>query len=168
MNQDTLLLLLTIFVSVAAIALVIQAGMLFGLYRATKAIQERVSVLTPKAESLMARAEKTLEESKGHIFEVTSRANEILTLTHTQAKRVDEFMADAHGRAKVQMDRLELVMDDTMGKVQSTVNIVQSGVVRPIREIGGIATGVRAAIQHLVQHSRPSPAQATQDEEMFI
>ena len=168
MSQDTLLLLLTVFVSISAIALVIQAAMLFGLYKSTKAIHEKVSLLTPRAESLMAKAEKTLEESRSKIAEVSARANEVLMLTHTQVRRVDELMADAHGRARVQMDRLELVLDDTMSKVQSTVNTVQTGVVRPIREITGIATGLRAAILHLVQASRSSPAQATQDEEMFI
>ena len=175
MSQDTLLLVLTIFVSIAAIALVIQAGMLIGLYKSAKAIHERVSALTPKAESLMAkseslmaRAEKAIEESRANIADVTGRATEVLSLTHTQVRRVDELMADAHGRARVQMDRLELVLDDTMSKVQSTVNTVQTGVVRPIREITGVATGLRAAILHLIHAGRPSPAQATQDEEMFI
>ena len=168
MNQDTLLLLLTIFVSVSAIALVIQAGFLFGVYRSAKAMRERVSLFAPKAESFLVNAQRTLDESRASLSGVTTQASEIMALTHTQLKRVDGIMADAHDRARIQLDRLELVLDDTMGRVQSTVATVQAGVVKPIREINGVASGVRAALNHLIRAGRPSVAQATQDEEMFI
>jgi hypothetical protein len=39
---------------------------------------------------------------------------------------------------------------------------------KPIREIQGMTAGVRAAVQHFLRGGRPSVAQATQDDEMFI
>jgi len=67
------------------------------------------------------------------------------------------------------MDRAELVLDDTFGRVQSTVATVHGGVMRPLREISGVSAGIRAALNHLAKGAaRPAPAQATQDEEMFI
>jgi hypothetical protein len=92
----------------------------------------------------------------------------ILEVTKQQLAKVDELLSDASTRAKVQMERAEMVMDDTMTKVQETVTVVQRGVLRPVREVHGILAGVRMAIAHLTRGSRPTVDHATSDEEMFI
>jgi hypothetical protein len=55
-----------------------------------------------------------------------------------------------------------------MSRAQATVAVVQSGILVPLREIQGVAAGVRSAFLYLMRGGRPSPAQATADEEMFI
>jgi hypothetical protein len=77
-------------------------------------------------------------------------------------------VTDASSRAKVQLEKMEMVVDDTVSRVHQTVTVVNSGVIRPIRELQGVAAGVRTAVQYLLQGGRPSVAQATQDDEMFI
>ncbi len=52
MNETTLLYVMTAFVIISAIALCIQAGMLAGMYKTTKAMQEKINPLVPKVESL--------------------------------------------------------------------------------------------------------------------
>ena len=66
------------------------------------------------------------------------------------------------------MERAEMVLDDTMTRVQQTVSIVQSGVVRPVREVYGFWAGLRTALQYLGRGGRPTVDHATSDEEMFI
>jgi hypothetical protein len=39
---------------------------------------------------------------------------------------------------------------------------------KPVKELNGLAAGIRAAFAHLTRSGRPSVAQATSDEEMFI
>jgi hypothetical protein len=39
---------------------------------------------------------------------------------------------------------------------------------RPLREVNGIAAGVRAALNALARGNRPTVDRATSDEEMFI
>jgi hypothetical protein len=66
------------------------------------------------------------------------------------------------------MDKVEVLLDDTMSRVQGTVTTVQSSIVRPLREISGVAAGVRSAVAHLLKGSPANVAQVTADEEMFI
>jgi hypothetical protein len=61
-----------------------------------------------------------------------------------------------------------MVMDDTVTRVQETVNLVHTGVMRPLRQVNGVAAGIRTAVAQLMRGGRPSVAQATSDEEMFI
>ena len=49
MDQQTLLTVMTVFVCVAAIALAIQAAMLYGMYRAARGMQETVGRVVPQA-----------------------------------------------------------------------------------------------------------------------
>jgi hypothetical protein len=82
--------------------------------------------------------------------------------------KIDDVVTDATHRARIQMDRAEMVLDDTMDKAQQTVNIVSNGVLRPLREVQGIVAGLQAAFGYLLRSARPSVDRATSDEEMFI
>lgn len=168
MNSDTTLLILTVFVAITAISFAAQAIAMMRLARTTREMKERVDAFLPKAEKLIQTAETTLAESRTQIHEITTRANEILALTQTQLTRVDELMADATVRAKVQLDRAETVLENTMSRVNDTVNSVHGTILRPIREITGVAAGVKAAVGHLLKGAPANVAQVTTDEEMFI
>jgi len=168
MDNNALLYILTAFVAVSTIALCIQAGLLFGMYSATKKLQEKVEPLIPKVDGLIDSAKMTVDQSRKQIVDITIKTNEILDSTKNQLKKVEEVVNEATGKAKVQMERVEMVLDDTMTRAHETVATVHSGIIRPLREINGIAVGVRAAIGHLARGARPSVAQATSDEEMFI
>ena len=168
MNADTTLILLTVFVAITAISFAAQALAMMRLAQTTKEMKERVDAFLPKAEKLIQTAETTLTESKAQINEITVRANEILQITQTQMARVDDLMADASMRAKVQMDRAETVLENTLTRVNDTVNTVHGTILRPIREITGVAAGVKAAVGHLLKGAPANVAQVTTDEEMFI
>ena len=86
----------------------------------------------------------------------------------TQLIRVDDLVADASARAKMQLDRAETVLENTLTRVNDTVNSVHGTILRPIREITGVAAGVKAAVGHLLKGAPANVAQVTTDEEMFI
>jgi ABC-type transporter Mla subunit MlaD len=168
MSETTLLYVMTAFVIVSAIALCIQAGMLTAIYKTTKALQEKIDPLVPKVERLVEKANSTVEQSGRQISEITTRANDILDSTKRQLAIVEEVVGDAAVRAKVQMERVELVLDDTLSRAHETVALVHDGIMRPLREVNGIAAGVRAALGALARGNRPTVDRATSDEEMFI
>jgi hypothetical protein len=66
------------------------------------------------------------------------------------------------------LERVELVLDDTLSRAHETVATVHDGIMRPLRELNGIAAGVKSALAYLARGNRPSVDQATSDEEMFI
>jgi ABC-type transporter Mla subunit MlaD len=119
-------------------------------------------------DTLVAKASATVEQSSRQITEITTRANDILDSTKRQLAIVEEVVGDAAERAKVQMERVELVLDDTLSRAHETVAVVHDGIMRPLREVNGIAAGVRAALGSLARGNRPTVDRATSDEEMFI
>jgi hypothetical protein len=123
----------------------------------------------------VVKAQATVEKSGRQITEITTRANailesskDILDSTKRQLAIVEEVVGDAAVRARVQMERVELVLDDTLSRAHETVAVVHDGIMRPLREVNGIAAGVRAALGALARGNRPTVDRATSDEEMFI
>jgi len=175
MNQELLLYVMAGFVTISAIAMCIQAALLFGIYKSSKAMQEHVTSIMPQTKSILAKTEVTLDHSKrtiaelSHKFnEITDTANQIMDLGKAQMLKLDAVVTDASDRALVQLERAEMVVDDTVTRVHDSVAAVHSGIMKPIREVRGVATGVQTAISTFMRGGRPSVAQATQDDEMFI
>jgi len=173
--DQNLLILMTIGAVIAAIALCVQAAMLVGIWKASKATHDRIVLVLPKVERFLETSEEAIVQSKKQILEITTKTNlildstrNILDTTRAQMAKVDDLLTDASTRAKFQMDRAELVLDDAMSRAQETVAVVHSGVMRPLREIQGVAAGLRTAFGVLLKGGRPNVASVTQDEEMFI
>jgi len=170
MDQN-LFVIQTIFTAVAAVAIILQAAILFALYRSVSAAQKAVLDVLPKVEAmvekttaLVPKTERVLESTLARLDE----SREILASAKAQLGKVEVLVDDATTRARAQMDRVEMVLDDTLDKVQYAVNAVSRGVARPIREIQGVAAGLQAAFTCLLRSARPSVDRATSDEEMFI
>ncbi len=168
MSQDALVIIMAIAVSLSAVAMVAMALMVFGMWKTMRAVQTRVDVFLPQAQNFIQTTQTALHEHQGQIKDITARTMNILESTQQQLVRVDDVMGDALGRAKVQMERLELVLDDTVSRVHGTVVQLNNAVVKPVREINALGTGIRTAVQTFLRGQKPSVAQATSDEEMFI
>ena len=165
MDQQTLL---TIFVIVAAVALVIQAGMLIGLFVVTRDLQKKITAILPDVQNVIGVTKRTIEGAEKHFEKIATTSEAILDVTKQQLDKIDELLTDASTRAKVQMERAEMVLDDAMTRTQQTLAIVQRGVVRPVREVYGVFAGIRTTLSHLGRSGRPTVDHATSDEEMFI
>jgi hypothetical protein len=170
MQEQTLIWVMAGFVVIAGLSMLFQMLAIFGLYRQVKTMREKVMPLIPRAEGLIDQACATVEASRAEIKQISGKANEILDSTKGQLARVDEVVTDASARAKMQLEKAELVLDDTMTRVHETVTVLHGGVMKPLREINGLVSGVRAGFGTLFSggNKRPSVVTATQDEEMFI
>ena len=60
-------------------------------------------------------------------------------------------------------------MEVTVKQIENVSGTVKSFVLRPVREVNGIAAGISAMVSTLVRGRRKNSVDsATQDEEMFI
>lgn len=168
MDQNTLLVLLIIFVAVSAAALFIQAVTLLGLFLVARDIRTKVLAVWPEIQQTIGVSRRTVELVEKHADKIGATSVEILSSGKQQVAKVDELLNDATARAKVQMERAEMVLDDTMTRVQETVAIVQRNVLRPVREVQGVWSGICTALQYLGRRTRSTVDHATSDEEMFI
>jgi hypothetical protein len=167
MDQN-LLIVLTVFVAVACFALLLQLAVLLGAFMAARKVQAQVMEIWPDLVAIIGSTRRTAENVEKQVVKIGESSSAILDITRQQVAKIDELLNDATMRAKVQIERAEMVLDDTMGRAQETVSIVQRTVLRPIREMHGVLTGIRTTLSYLSRGGRPTVDHATADEEMFI
>src|SRR5580700_6603291 len=109
MDQSQLLIVVAVFVFVSAVAMCVQAWFLFGIYKAARAFQEKAVPLLPKMDALVESSRVAIDDSRRQIHEITVKTSDILDITRKQLARVDDVLADAGERARVQFDRAEMV-----------------------------------------------------------
>ncbi len=172
MNLETALLWICIAFTVA---LVIQVALLtvitVSYLRIRRQVTDLAATVRPVIEKIGPIADtgqRFLEDVRKYADEISTKANGLLDLGQKQLVRVDGVMAEATARTRTQMDRIEMVMDDTINRFQETTSLLQNGIVRPLRQLNAVTSGVRAALSFLAQGRRTTVEQATHDEEMFI
>ncbi|MCC7153100.1 MAG: hypothetical protein IT161_00915 [Bryobacterales bacterium] len=175
MTQETFNILVAAGVFLAAVGLIIQAFAAFGTYRAVKALRDKIEPLIPRISETLESAGKTLvnvtqtlDESRHQLKEVGNKTSEILTIANTQLVAFNAAREELTCRVRAQAERIELVLDDTLSRFQDVSHSMHRGVMRPVREVSGVLAGIKAGLQTLRRGSRPSVAEATNEDGMFI
>ena len=168
MFSDHALLLMAIAVAVSSLALLANALASLGIYRSVRRLESRVEPLVPQAMETMRQAQGTLVEMNAQVKDISQKAHNVLDAAQVQLVALDDARGELQARLRVQAERLEIVLDDTLSRMQEVVGVFHSSVMRPVREVTGVVSGIRAAFQAFVRGRRPSVDRATLDDEMFI
>ncbi|HXN48029.1 MAG TPA: hypothetical protein VN893_15385 [Bryobacteraceae bacterium] len=175
MDSNSAVNWMIVFASAASLCLVIQVILLGVMAYASWVTKKqsaelvaKVGPLVEKIEPFVDTSQQVLEDVRRYAAEISSKTNDLLDLSRKQLLRVDDVMGEAASRTRAQMDRIEMVMDDTVNRFQETTTLLQNSIVRPVRQINAVTAGIRAALSYMAGSRRATVEQATHDEEMFI
>jgi hypothetical protein len=143
-----------VFLGAIAISSVVQAAFLVALALAGLRLARRLDALQDQLDKQIAPTLKSLEQISRNAAEVSDRAT-------------------------VQARRLDLLLADTLEKVEDTAAIVQRLVIQPLRPVSHIVAvlkGLQAGVDVFLQLERresppPAPSKgraAEEDEHLFI
>lgn len=168
MQSETALVLLAIAVAVSSLALLIQAVAALRLMRSVQRLETEILPLVPQARETLARAQAALKLAADRIEESAAMTRQLLAAAQQQVEGLDQARRELAVQWRIQSERLELVLEDILSRVQEVVAVLHGTVMRPVREVSGMVAGVKAALQTLLMARRPTVDRATHDEEMFI
>ena len=166
--------LLKFFIAVTTIAVVLQAGILVGLFLTVRQSAAKMEALAadvssktlPKVESVLAM----MVELRPKVEVLTENVSESSTLVRNQLERIDATLTDAVDRARLQVIRADELLNRTMDKVEETSEVVHKTVISPLRQVNGlmaaISTGVDVFFGQKKRH--PKNGAGVPQDEMFI
>ena len=132
-------------------------------------VVQKAGPAVDKVTEILATSGKILEETRPRIAEIAADTAATVKSGRQQVERIGELLHDATGRAQDRLEQIDRSVDSTVEQVEHAGESVKRAMMRPVREVNGIAAGVSAAVATLVGRSRKSSVDhATQDEEMFI
>jgi len=175
MAEETFRWVITGGVAIATLCILSMAVVAILLYRVVTKVQVRMESMAESVTPIIQTVRQITYENSPKISSIASRAVEIAAnakdisdVAKDQTHRFAELGRDLADRAKVQIARVDAVMDQTVDQVQHAGDNVKASVLKPVREANAVLAGVKAAFFTLASGRRPTVDHITQDEEMFI
>jgi methyl-accepting chemotaxis protein len=166
--------IITVFVVIAAVAIVVQMGVLLALYMALRRTSERMEGIAGRLEQqatpVLASAAAILEDAKPKIADITTNLAETSTALRTHVGHVGHAASEIAERARMQAARLDDFVISAAHKVEATSELLQDKVLSPMRRVRSIVTALNAGLSFF-KSNRPRHRKSSgevEDEEMFI
>jgi outer membrane murein-binding lipoprotein Lpp len=165
---------LPIFVGVTSAAVVIQAGILVGLYVAVRKSTSRMEALATEVKTKVMptvdTAQSMLVEWRPKIDTIASNVSEATTVVRGQVERLDATVTDIVDRTRLQVIRADELLNRTMDRIEETSDAVHRTVISPVRQLSGLIQGLTAGLEFLLGGGKPRRGHdvSVPQDEMFI
>jgi hypothetical protein len=132
-------------------------------------LTQRATELTTSTNQVILTANNIMLDARPDIKEIADEAAAIVRTGREQVERIGELLHEAGEVARTRIQQIDHAVTSTVEQVEHVGESVKGAVMRPVREVNGLAAGISAAVSTLVRGQRKSSVDAaTQDEEMFI
>ena len=145
--------LLVIFVAVAAVSILMQAGFTVAMFIAARKAQKKIMGL---ADDVRLHALPAIIASRDVIQDITPKLRiitenltAISTTVRSKTDKVGGLVGDVTDRAQAQAARVDGMVKGTLDHLTSAVQALEHGVAVPVRQVNGILNGLRAGVDVL-------------------
>lgn len=166
--------IITIFVVVAAVAIVLQMVILFALYRALRQSSEKVESIAARLEQqaspVLTTAAEILQDARPKIIEITANLAETSAAIRNHVGQIGDAAGEITERVRLQAARLDEFILSAAHKVEATSELLQEKVLSPMRRVRAVVSALNAGFSFL-KSNRSRHRKTTsevEDEEMFI
>lgn len=169
------------FIGLTAIAILIQAGILFALYLAVRKTTTRMEALAGEfksktfptietAQSLLVDTRPKIDQIMTRVSEIADNAQDSARMVRGQMERLDSTITDVIDRTRLHVIRADELVGRTMDKVEETSDTVQRTVLSPIRQVSGLMQGVSAGLEYFLgqKRRRNRDGMGVPQDELFI
>jgi hypothetical protein len=161
------------FIVIAAVAIVIQAAIMVGLYFQFKQTSEQMTRVARDLDSrispILLRMNRILEDSEDRITSIVGDAAEVTRIARGQAQKVDRVFTDAVERLRVQVIRADQILTGALEVIEDTGSRVRRTMTGPVMQVSAVLKGIKVGLDFIRgQQSRRSPESAATDDELFI
>src|SRR5258708_20527882 len=138
MPEDVFRWVITIGVLLAAVAVIVQAGLVFAMYRLTKATQDKVTPALEAALPVITGTRRLLDENGPKFSEMMTDSAEMLKGLREQVNRLGEVVKDVSDRTRAQVARIDGAVDQTVEQLGQASGAVKTAILSPVKQVDGI------------------------------
>ena len=153
-----------IYVAFIAGALMLQAlGILLVAVYAAKFLSVLHSISRNVEEKALPMITRTSDLVRDLSPKITSISTNVEQVSYTVRAKVDELgqtitqlnetIADANGRTRVHVARVDDMVTEALDTTEDVSRTVQQGIRVPVREIAAIISGIKVAVETLIERS---------------
>jgi phage-related protein len=151
--DNTTQTLLVIFVAVAAISILMQAGftvaMFIGARKAQKKLMELADDVRLHALPVIMSSREVVQEISPKLKAITENLTATTATLRSKADQIGVVVSDVTNRAHAQASRVDGMVKGTLDGLTSAVQAIEHGVAGPVRQVNGLINGLRAGVDVL-------------------
>jgi len=162
------------FSIVAAIALVVQVGILIGLFvqlkKTTESMNKMVNDLHARLGPILTRTQILLEDTQPKITTMVEDAAHIVYLARGQAQKVDRVIGEATDRLRGQLVRADRILTGTLEAVEDAGSQFRRSFWGPVHKVSAVVQGIKVGLDVLRARRGRAAVRETvdQEDELFI
>src|ERR1700733_4150445 len=145
--------LLVVFIAIAALSILAQAGFTVGMFIATRKAQKKIMGLVDDvrlhALPAIISSRDVIQDITPKLRTITENLTAISTTLRARTEKVGGLVGDVTDRAQVQATRVDGMVKGTLDHLTSAVQALEHGVAVPVRQVSGILNGLRAGVDVL-------------------
>ena len=173
--MNTMQFWMEFFSIVAAIALIVQVGILIALFlqmkRTTESVNKVVNDLNTRVGPILTRTQLLLDDTQPKIANLVEDASQIVYLARGQAQKMDRIMTEATDRMRGQIVRADRILTGTLEAVEDAGFAVRRNFMGPVQKASALVQGIKIGLD--VLRSRRGNRSSTretveQEDELFI
>jgi hypothetical protein len=162
--------LLIVFIAIAAVSILMQAGFTVGMFIAARKAQKKVMGLMDdlRLHGLPAiiASRELIQDLSPKLKTITENLTVVSTNLRTRTEKVGELVGNVTDRAQVQAERVDGMVKATLDGLTSAVQAIEHGVAVPVRQVNGILNGLRAGVD--VLRKKESTNHLDPEDDLFV
>ncbi len=165
---------LPIWTGVTAIAVLIQTGVMVGLFFSVKKTNEKVTKIAEdmqrKMEPILSRLQYTLDETQPKLTAIVGNVAEMTDVAKRQTYKFDRVFSEAIDRLREQVVRADQILTGALEGLEEAGTEFRRTVWEPVQKATAVIRGIQTGIEFLRSRQRP-PAdrpRGSGEEELFI
>jgi len=152
---------------------VIQAGILFVLYKQIRQVNEKTAraaaELHSKITPILARLQALMEDTQPRISSMIADAAEITQLARSQAQKFDRVFSEAGDRLRLQLIHADQIVSGALETIEEAGSKVRRTVWGPVHQASAFIKGVKVGLDFFRSQRRPAERSGEHpDEGLFI
>jgi hypothetical protein len=157
-----------IFVGITALAFVLQAiallGMFFQIRRTAKRAEEMATELRSRLNPILARLQVSLEDLTPRLTSIASDAAEVSRLARSQAQKVDRIITETMEILRAQLIHLDQILTGAVERVEEAGSRLRETVWGPVAKASALIKGIQTGIAFLRSSRRRKPRNASAED----
>jgi hypothetical protein len=163
-----------VFVIIAAVAILLQAAILVGMFLQMRRTMDRMERFTAELElrltPILSRVQLLLDDTQPRISEMIADAAHVVYLARGQAQKVDRLFTDASDRVRGQLVRADRILTGALEAVEDAGVKFNNSIWKPMHKASALVQGIKVGLDLLRSRRgrRNSDPSVEREEELFI
>jgi hypothetical protein len=172
MHPDISPYIYIIFTAATAVGVLIQAGVLLGLFIGFRRFQGKIELIlthvTDHALPLIASSKVTLEELAPKLKTISNNLVDISETLKHESQNVKVSVDDVLEKTRAQTARVDEMVSGTLDGITHAGAAIQQGVEVPLRHLHGIFNGLRAGFSTFREKKAGEPVVAAAEKDFVV